>query len=202
MDKTIVIIGAGGHGKVVADIARCCGYTRLIFLDDYAAACGCDPVCGTVQDAVRYNGSDFVVAIGNGRVRQQLQTSLQAQGLRPATLVHPRAVVADDVIVGEGTVVMAGAVINPGAVVGTGCIVNTCSSVDHDCIVENYVHISVGAHVAGTVSVGCRTWIGAGAVVSNNVTITADCMIGAGAVVVKSIAEPGVYVGVPAARLR
>lgn len=91
---------------------------------------------------------------------------------------------------------------NPGAVIGKGCIINTCASVDHDCRVEDFVHVSVGAHVAGTVRIGERTWVGAGATVSNNVRICDDCMIGAGAVVVKDIMERGTYVGVPAERIK
>ena len=96
---------------------------------------------------------------------------------------------------------MAGAVINPGVRIGKGCIINTCSSMDHDCVVGDYVHIAVGSHLCGTVSVGDGTWIGAGATVSNNVSICSDCMIGAGAVVIKDIKESGTYVGVPAKRI-
>ena len=97
---------------------------------------------------------------------------------------------------------MAGVVINPGAQIGKGCIINTSSSVDHDCQIEDYVHISVGAHLSGTIEVGERTWIGAGATVSNNVNICGGCTIGAGAVVVKDITESGTYVGVPAKKIR
>ena len=97
---------------------------------------------------------------------------------------------------------MAGAVINSGARIGTGCIVNTCASVDHDCNVGDYVHIAVGSHLCGTVSMGDETWIGAGAIVSNNISICSECMIGAGAVVVKDIKESGTYVGVPAKKVR
>ena len=97
---------------------------------------------------------------------------------------------------------MAGAVINPGTHIGKGCIINTCSSVDHDCIVGDYVHIAVGSHLCGTVIVGDGTWIGAGATVSNNVSICTNCIIGAGAVVVNDIKECGTYVGVPARRIK
>jgi acetyltransferase-like isoleucine patch superfamily enzyme len=93
---------------------------------------------------------------------------------------------------------MAGVVINSGSVIGEGCIVNTCGSVDHDCKVDDYVHVSVDAHFCGTVTVGESTWIGAGATISNNITICGSCTIGAGAVVVKDIEEEGTYVGVPA----
>lgn len=87
---------------------------------------------------------------------------------------------------------------NPGAGIGTGCIVNTSSSVDHDCVIGNYVHVAVGAHLSGTVNVGEGTWIGTGSTISNNVNICGGCMIGAGAVVIKNIDVPGTYIGVPA----
>lgn len=196
----LVIIGASGQGKVVADIARQLGYADIVFLDDNkdAKTCGAYPVVGCSQDACQYASAEFVVAIGNARVRQKLHRELQSMGLRITTLIHPGAVVAADVKIGIGTVVMAGAVINPYAEIGQGCIINTCSSVDHDCKLGDFVHISVGAHVAGTVTIGDNTWVGAGAVISNNLDVTADCMIGAGAVVVKDISEAGTYVGVPA----
>lgn len=96
---------------------------------------------------------------------------------------------------------MAGAVINPGSRVGKGVIVNTCSSVDHDCKIGDFVHVAVGAHLAGSVEVGEASWIGAGAIVNNNLCICGSCVIGAGAVVVKDIKEAGTYVGVPARRM-
>ena len=91
--------------------------------------------------------------------------------------------------------------VNPGAVIGEHCIVNTGSIVEHDNQIENYVHISVGAKLAGTVTIGENTWVGIGAVVINNLTVCGDCMIGAGAVVVRNITESGTYVGVPARKM-
>lgn len=204
MSKKIVIIGASGHGKVIADIARENGYTTIIFLDDDLShqECGGYPVAGKSSDAQNYPTYDFIVGIGNAKIRQRIQQSLELKYLTLAVLVHPAAVVAVDVEIGAGTVVMAGSVINPGAVIGKGCIINTCSSVDHDCQVADYVHVSVGAHIAGTAQIGERTWIGAGATVSNNITICDDCMIGAGAVVVRNIEESGTYVGIPAKKRR
>ena len=105
-------------------------------------------------------------------------------------------------LVSQRTVRKTGIEIHPGAVIGDGCIINTCASVDHDCVLEDFVHIAVGAHVAGTVSIGAGTWIGAGATVSNNLQICGGCMIGAGAVVIKSITESGTYVGVPAEKIK
>lgn len=200
MGEKLMILGAGGHGKVVADIAKRSGWPDIAFLDDNAAAetWGGYPVVGPVRDAQRYPEAEFIVAIGNSAVRERIQKALSARGLRIATLIHPSAIVAEDTVIGEGTTVMAGAVINPGAVLGNGVIVNTCASVDHDCRIGDYVHISVGARIAGTVTVGEGTWIGAGAVISNNTAVTAGCVIGAGAVVVKDITESGTYIGVPA----
>ena len=193
--KKLVIIGASGHGKVIADIAVQNGYEEILFLDDNESLIECAgfPVVGKTCEAINIDG-DKIVAIGNALIRERIQNDLN----NTVSLIHPNAVIGRRVEIGKGTVVMAGAVINSDTVIGDGCIINTCSSVDHDCKVGDYVHISIGAHVAGTVEIGERTWIGAGATVSNNVSICSDCMIGAGAVVIKDIDKAGTYFGVPA----
>lgn len=199
-NNKLVIIGAGGHGRVVADIARKSKvYKELIFLDDSEHINDKVQVSGKVSDYAKYLAdSDFVVAIGNNRIRANIQQKLENEGAFFATLVHPNATIGDGVELGHGTVVMAGAVINSCAQVGRGVIINTCSSVDHDCIIADYTHISVGAHIAGTVNVGKRVFLCAGVTVSNNVDICDDCTVGAGAVVVKNITDAGTYIGVPA----
>ena len=206
MNKKLVIIGASGHGKVVADIAlKLQKYEKIVFLDDNENAKECMgfPVIGKSSDAEQYiDNGDFIVAIGNAKIRKRVTGQLMKLGANITTLIHPAAVVGSEVVIGEGTVVMAGAVVNPDSTIGKGCIINTCASIDHDCKLEDYVHISVGAHVCGTVEVGERTWIGAGVTVKNNVKICGDCMIGAGATVVKDIEENGTYVGVPARRIK
>lgn len=198
--RKLAIVGASGHGKVVADIARRNGYKEIVFLDDNDSIheCGGYPVIGKSSEAGTID-ADVIIGIGNAGVRKQIQESLPDEKL--VTLIHPDAVVAEDVVIGKGTVVMAGAVINPGVRIGKGCIINTCSSVDHDCIVDDFVHVAVGSHLCGTVNVGAGTWIGAGVTVNNNVFICPDCMIGAGAVIVNDIWECGTYVGVPARRM-
>lgn len=193
----LIIIGAGGHGKVVADIAVKAGYKDVVFLDD-----------GTIQDCVGFPvigktalcsvlEGDKIVAVGNAQVRERFQNEMDA-----ITLVHPDAVIGIDVKISSGTVIMAGAVVNSCTVIGEGCIINTCASVDHDCKLGNFVHIAVGAHLAGDCVVGERTWIGAGATVNNGVRICGDCIIGAGAVVIRDINEQGTYVGCPARRIK
>ena len=194
----LIIIGASGHGKVAADIALLNGYEEIVFLDDDESLTECAgfPVVGKTADAGHMDGDKFV-AIGNASIRERLQKDLEV-----VTLVHPDAVIGRDVSLGNGSIVMAGAVINTGSSIGSGCIINTSSSVDHDCRVGDFAHISVGAHLCGTVAVGRRTWIGAGAVVRNNISICDDCMIGIGAAVVKDIDTPGTYMGVPARLVR
>lgn len=200
MSKKLVIIGAGGHGKVAADIASKVGYTEIVFLDDVSTAKEClgYPVVGKTNMADRFGDCDFFVAVGNPRVREEILTELSEKGMKAATLIHPSAVLGKNVSVGEGTIIAAGAVVNPDTVIGKGAIINTSSSIDHDNTIEDFAHISVGAHLAGTVKVGKSTWVGIGAVVSNNINICGSCTIGAGAVVVKDIDESGTYIGVPA----
>ena len=195
----LIIVGASGHGKVVADIAALNGYTDIVFLDDDESKKKCwkYDVIGKSMEAPE---GDMFVAVGKCEIRKKLMEYYKDRHF--PVLVHPGAIIADGVKIGEGTAVMAGAVINPEAVIGRGVIINTASSVDHDCVVEDYAHISVGAHLSGTVSIGKGTWIGAGATVSNNISICSNCIIGAGAVVVKDITEPGTYVGVPVRKIK
>ena len=193
----LTIIGASGHGKVVADIAKLNGYDEIEFLDDNETLkfCGRYPVVGR-SNLASILENDVFVAIGNSKVRRKIMEQLTVQNI--PILIHPDAIVAEDVKIGDGTVVMAGTVINSGTVIGKGCIVNTCSSVDHDCEIGDYVHIAVGAHLCGTVKVGNATWIGAGATISNNIMVNSSCTIGIGSVVVKNLEEEGTYIGVPA----
>ena len=202
----LLIIGANGHGKVVADIAVNMGtYENISFLDDneeIKSVMGfpCKGKVNLLEQADR--SCHVTVAIGNPHIRERILEWVLALGFQVPVLIHPKAVVARDVMPGAGSVVMAGAIVNSGATIGKGTIVNTACSVDHDCILEDYSHVSVGAHLAGTVHVGKKTWIGAGAVVSNNISICNDVMVGAGATVVKDITEQGTYVGVPAKELK
>ena len=201
--ERLIILGAGGHGKVAADIALKMGiYKTIAFLDDKVVGeCMDIPVLGEINCAEKYiSDSDLFIAVGNSRAREQIMTVLKEKGAKFATLIHPSANIGCKVKIGEGSMLAAGSVVNPCSDIGIGAIVNTKASVDHDCIVGDFSHVSVGATVAGTVQIGNHVWIGAGATVINNVKITDDCMIGAGAVVVKNICESGTYVGVPAKR--
>lgn len=201
MKKELLIIGASGHGKVVADIAlRLNKWENISFLDDNTSlktVMGL-PVIGRSRDAYKYiDKFEIVVAIGNNHIRKKIQDGLTIKGGVLATLVHPSAIISAGVDIGVGSVIMAGVVVNPCTEIGQGCIVNTSSSLDHDNDLDDYVHISPGVHLSGNVKVGNCTWIGVGATVSNNISICDDCVIGAGGVVVKDIKTSGTYMGVP-----
>lgn len=205
--ERLILLGAGGQGRVAADVAVCMGvYREVCFLDD--DLCGGDaklpyPVLGGFSDYPSYvEDADLFVSLGQNAARRRWQEVLEAAGASLATLIHPRAVVAERVIIGAGSVVMAGAVINPDVVLGRGVIINTCASVDHDGRIGDFCHISVGAHLAGTVSVGANSLVGVGVAVRPGVTIGGDCTVGVGAAVVSDLIEPGVYVGIPARRMK
>lgn len=204
--KRILLVGASGHGKVCAEIAELNGYDEILFLDDKRelTECGGYSVIGVETDFEKFLGEDteFFVSIGNADIRKRMQEEIEAAGGKIATLIHPKAVVSKDVEIGMGSVLMAGVVINSGTKMGNGVIINTSSSVDHDCIIGNYCHLAVGAHICGTVNVDSMTWIGAGATVNNNISLCEGCLIASGAVVTKDIGEKGTYVGIPARRLK
>ena len=201
--KSVIIIGAGGHGKVIADIVQKSGDIVLGFLDDNMKledSFTIFPLLGSIKHYKDYvEKAEFVIAIGNTLVRKQVEAEIQ--DVSWYTAIHPTAAISDiDVKIGEGTVVMPNAVINSGARIGKHCIINSGAIVEHDNRIEDFVHVSVGAKLAGMVTIGKETWIGIGAVVSNNIKICEGCVIGAGAVVVKNIEEVGTYVGIPAKR--
>ena len=205
MKNKLIIIGASGHGKVVADIAiKMNKWQSIAFLDDdesIKTSMGLE-VIGTTADAFTYKDeADFFVAIGSNATREKIQEKLIEEGVNVVSLIHPSSVIGTEVEIGIGTAVMAGVVVNSSTRIGKGCIINTSASLDHDNVIEDYVHISPGVNMAGTVKIGKRSWLGIGSVVNNNVNICSRCKVGAGAVVVKDITEPGTYVGVPARRV-
>lgn len=204
MSKSVVIIGASGHGKVIADIIVTSKDIVEGFLDDADDVQGKKiigfPVLGKTADYVNYKDCEFVIAIGNPYIRERIANELPVKWY---TAIHPTAVISSlDVEIGEGTVVMANAVVNPSAKIGKHCIINTGAIVEHDNILEDYVHLSPNVTLAGIVKVGKSTHIGAGSCTKQVLNIASDCVIGAGSVIVKDITESGTYVGVPARKIK
>lgn len=200
--QRLAILGASGHGKVVADTAECCGWTTVEFFDDAwpeRQSNGAWAVTGNTEALLdrldQFHG--VVVAIGNNRIRHDKLLTLQAAGGRLATLIHPAATVSRYARIGAGSVVFAGAVVNADAHIGMGAILNTGCSVDHDCVLGEAVHVSPGARLAGGVQVGDLSWIGIGASVRQLIRIGSRAMIGAGGVVVSDVPDKVTAVGVP-----
>lgn len=201
MKKKLLIIGAGGHGRVIASIAKISKkYKSICFLDDADIEfSGGYPVIDKIVNFKKYISEYvFFVAIGTNEFRQEISQKLLDSGAQIVNCIHPSAIINDDVVIGKGVAVIAGAVINTGATIGDGVIINTQSSVDHDSHVGSYSHIAVGAHIAGEVKIGKNVFVGAGAVVIEDIKICDGCTIGAGAVVVKNIEQKGTYTGMPA----
>lgn len=194
----LIIIGAGGHAKVIADVAISNGYTILGFLDDNPNILNFLNFnrLGSVKDFPKFaDKAKFIIAIGSNCVREKIANTHNANF---ATLIHPTAVIGSNVTIQDGTVVMPYAVINADTKIGSHCIINSSAVVEHDCDIGDFSHIAPNATLCGTVMVGKKCHIGAGATIINNIDICENCIIGAGAVVTKSINVSGTYVGVPA----
>ncbi len=204
MSKRLFIIGAGGHGKVIADAAMCQGnWDEIFFIDDrypsLSSVMGIEVVAQTnnIKQFCDEN-SEVIVAIGDNQIRQRLQENALSQGFSVASVIHPRAVIAQSAKIEAGSVVFAGAIINSEATVGKGVIINTGAIIEHDCVVGDWTHICPKVGCAGGVQVGAHVWIGIGANVIQNVKIGDYAKIGAGSVVLKTVDSHQQVVGVPA----
>jgi sugar O-acyltransferase (sialic acid O-acetyltransferase NeuD family) len=199
----LLIWGASGHGKVVAEVARSSGFTILGFLDDDSTRWG-----ATWQGAVVLGGAAWlrsqthaaavVIAIGDNRKRERVQRDVERLGVELPSPCHPAAVVSSTCRVGPGTVVCPLAVINPDAEVGRGVIINTGAVIEHDCRVADFAHVSPNATLGGGVHIGLRTHVGLGASVLPGIHIGDDAVVGAGAVVTRPVDRGAVVLGVPA----
>jgi sugar O-acyltransferase (sialic acid O-acetyltransferase NeuD family) len=207
----VLILGAGGHAQVVADIlmrAHNAGeQIELVgFLDDDSVSHGRTmlglPVLGSIRDLACIVHNALIVGIGDNRTRKRLFDQMQQQGESSIIAEHPTAVVAPDVSIGPGTTICAGVVINPGSVIGANVILNTGCTVDHHNRIGDHAHIAPGVHLGGAVHIGEGTLVGIGATIVPNRRVGPWSTVGAGAVVVDDIPASVVVVGVPARVVR
>ena len=202
MTKQLAIVGASGHGKVIADIAEQLGFSVKFYDDAYPNKTHIEhwPIQGTCADliALHTTAIDVVVAIGNNEIRQQKIQLLQQNNFNLITLIHPTAVISKYAVIAQGTVVFASAIINAFAKVGEGCIINTSAVVEHDCTIGDFTHICPNVALAGGVIVGSKSWVGIGSQVRQLITIGDNCLIGAGSTVVKHIPNNVTVLGSPA----
>lgn len=202
MNHSLLILGCGGHGRVIADAASACGYEEIGFLDDadpvrippgtrvlgpFSAAAGC-----------RQAWPEAIAAVGDGRLRMTLLDMLRKTGFRTPNIIHPSAVISRGAVLGEGVFVAAGAIVSTGARIGDAVIVNTGARIDHDCRIGEASHVAPGTTLSGNVRVGAGAWLGTGCSVRQGVTIGAGAVVGVGAAVVGDLEAGLTYVGVPA----
>jgi UDP-N-acetylbacillosamine N-acetyltransferase len=210
MSGSLFIVGAGGHGKVIADAARAAGRRVLGFFDARAefrgsTILGLPVIVGDSADLARRcaeASAAAVLGIGDNRRRAALFAELCGLGVPITSVIHPSAVVAPSVEVGAGVVALAGAIVNPDTRVEDGAILNTGVRVDHDSVIGAHVHLSPGVALGGTVRIGEGTHLGVGVSVRNNVTIGTWSTVGVGAVVIADVPDRVVAYGVPARVVR
>jgi sugar O-acyltransferase (sialic acid O-acetyltransferase NeuD family) len=204
----IVVLGGGGHAKVVIAVLKHSGHDVLGYTDqrDQGAILsvpylGDDVALPGILQAQGHCGA--VVGVGKIDVsprRLVLQAAVTTLGFEFPVIVSRHAVVNEEVWLGQGTVVVDGVVVNSGSKIGRACILNTNSTVEHDCRIGDNVHVAPGATLSGGVTVGDNCLIGAGSTIIQGVSVCADCLVGAGSAVVSDLTDPGTYVGIPARR--
>ncbi len=198
MNGTVVVLGAGGHAKVVIGTLQEAGYMVEAVYDDHDDLLGRKvlgvPVKGRLADVEP--GMRAVVAIGSNRIRQMIVAQLSE--IEWVTVIHPKAYVHQSVQIGPGTVVFAGAIVQPEVKLGAHVIVNTGATIDHDCSIDNYAHIAPGVNLAGEVTVGERAFVGIGSSAIPRRRIGARATVGAGSVVIGDVSDDATVAGVPA----
>lgn len=204
--KTLAILGASGHGKVLADAALLCGWENVVFFDDAWPSIKNNSIWSIEGDSINLSSridefSGVIVAIGNNSIRLEKSLELEAKGANLVSLYHPTSIISSTSTIGLGSFVGAGAVVNIDSSIGKCSILNTNSVVEHDCRLGDAVHISPNAAIAGAVTVGNESWVGIGVCVKQLVHIGKNVIVGAGSVVINDVEDGVTIAGSPARAL-
>jgi len=200
---SLAILGASGHGKVLADIALLSGWNKITFFDDFypkIKAIEGWTIAGNTDDLLmslnNFNGC--IVGIGDNEIRLEKTELLLSNSAKLISLIHPSSVISEFSEVDVGSAIMAGAIINPFSKIGLACIVNTAATIDHDSVISDGSHIGPGVNMAGNVSIGKKSFIGIGASVKQGVDIGDNVILGAGSVLIQSLNNNALAAGAPA----
>lgn len=203
--KEVIVLGAGGHAKVVISTLLETNFQIKGILDDDPAKWNQKvldiPVIGSIELLKSGNFDQAIIAIGNNKIRKDIAERYN-DFCRWISIIHPSSYVHPSVEIGKGSVIFAGAVIQPDVKIGNHVIINTGATIDHDCVIEDFVHIAPGVHLAGGVSVGEGALVGIGSSVIPYKRIGKWSIVGAGAVVIQDIPDFTTVVGVPARAIK
>jgi sugar O-acyltransferase (sialic acid O-acetyltransferase NeuD family) len=204
--SSLIIVGAGGHGRVIADTAIAAGWSDILFYDDAFPTyrkIGPWDVCGTSQDLLHSRtDTPVVIGIGDNHIRIKKAQELARAGFHFTSVIHPSAIISPSVTIGQGSVIFGGVVMNSCAIIGDHCIINTHATVEHDCHLQTGVHISPNAALGGGTQIGALSWVGIGASVKQGIIIGSSVIVGAGAAVIKNLPNQCTAVGVPARTIK
>ncbi|WP_413522618.1 acetyltransferase [Photobacterium phosphoreum] len=199
--KTLAILGASGHGKVIADIAEQVGWDNIVFFDDKWPLIKKVlkwPIIGDTNSQLIEQYENFFVAIGNNSIRKEKTLMLLHENKKLPNLIHPSAIISKYTNIGKGIVITENAIVKISSSIGDGVVINSNSVIGHDCIIGDFSHITPSCSIAGHVSIGECSWIGNGSSVRQCISIGENVMIGSGAVVVKNIPSNMTVIGNPA----
>lgn len=207
MSLPVIVVGAGGHARVLIEALRLCSTPILGIVDadieKRDANLSGVPVIGNDDEILKYRPDEVALVNAVGSVkrterRQKIFDRFKEAGYIFAVVIHPSAVIASDAVIEEGVQIMAGAIVQPGCVIGRNTIINTKASADHDCSIGCDVHLAPGVTLSGNVRIGNGTHVGTGSSVIQGITIGKNSVVGAGAAVIKDIPDNSVFTGVPA----
>ena len=207
-ETNVFIYGTGGHSLVVSEILKLQGINIAFYMDRKESITTDKfldkPLISEEEffNSQQHKIQNAVIAVGNSQIREKITQKLEKHGIKLFTAIHPSAIISPTATIGAGSVICAGAIIGTKVTLGKNVIINTKASIDHECILENYVQVAPGAVLCGNVQVGSHTFIGAGSSIKENLSIGEHSVIAMGAAVIKDIPDQVLCAGIPAKIVR